>query len=141
MAAAIDLSNLQDAIGNLLANDAGVTAILGSHDGRIQGATDPDVPLPYITLGESDSRDASVQFLASKFVRFPVHIWTEERGFAQNKRIEAAVVSLLDDEDPQWSVTGVRVVSSFHERSSFYRDLEDGVRHGIVEFDITVEPA
>jgi len=106
MASVIDLSVLQDAIGNMLANDAGVTAVLGSHNGRIQGATDINVPFPYVTLGESESLDSSVQFLASKSVLFTVHVWTEESGFIQNKRIESAIVALLDNEDPSWSVSG-----------------------------------
>jgi len=37
----ISLSDLQDAVGALLEADAGVTAVLGSHDARILGGPDP----------------------------------------------------------------------------------------------------
>ena len=141
MATPINLADLQTAIGNMLAGDAGVTAQLGSHDGRISDGSDPDIPLPNVTLGDSEARDDSVQFLSAKQIYFPVHIWTEEKGFGQNKRIEAAIVALLDQDDPQWVIPGLRVVSSFHLNTRFMNDLEDGVRHGVAEFEMSVEPA
>lgn len=138
MARKIDLSELQNSVGQLLGGDADLTALLGARNGRIQGAASPKVELPYVSIGESDIGDTSVQGLAAKRVRFMCHVWTNERGFTQNKQIEAAIVAALDD--TVWNVPNLRVVSCFHERSDFMRDPMEGVRHGVVEFDIEVEP-
>lgn len=138
MARKIDLSELQNSVGQLLGGDAELTTLLGSRNGRIQGAASPKVDLPYVSIGESDIGDTSVQGLAAKRVRFMCHVWTNERGFTQNKQIEAAIVAALDDN--VWVVPNLRVVSCFHERSDFMRDPMEGVRHGVVEFDIEVEP-
>lgn len=140
MATAVNLASVQDAIGNMLAADAAVTAALGSHLGRIQGADVADeVALPYVQIGDDEIRDVSVQFLTAKDVRLKVHIWTAERGFAQCKSIEAAVVALLDD--AEITVPALRVVSIFHAVSNFMKDVNNGVRHGVAEFDLSVVPA
>lgn len=139
MSRSIDLSALQDAIGVMLGSDATLTTLLGNRDGRIQGAASPQVALPYISIGESDVLDQGVQGLAAKRVRFQCHIWTDERGFTASKKIEAAIVALLDDN--AFAVTGHRVVSCFHQRSDFMRDPAEGVRHGVCEFDIELEAA
>lgn len=136
MAAVINLAPLQDAVGNVLATNSAVTSALGSHNGRIQGATASTVAMPYITIGDDEVNDDSVQGQAIKAVRLKVHIWTAERGFVQSKAIEGAVVAALDDEP--LTVAGLRVVSVFHRGSNFMRDIEDGVRHAVVEFDIDV---
>lgn len=139
MARAIDLSALQNAVGNMLADDAALTTLLGDRNGRIQGAASPTVDLPYVSIGESDSIDQSVQSLSAKRVRFQAHIWTNERGFDLNKKIEARIVELLDENE--FTVAGHRIVSCFHARSDFMRDPEDGVRHGVSDFDIDIEPS
>lgn len=135
----INLSIIQDAIGQLLASDASVTAALGTHDGRILGGPDPLATFPYLTIGEDETRDASVQFLTGKTFRFPVHIWTQEAGFAQCKEIEAAVVAALDDEDGFSLPSGLRCVCSFHEGSRFMRDPRNGIKHGVAEFTAEIE--
>ncbi|MEL7111162.1 MAG: DUF3168 domain-containing protein [Pseudomonadota bacterium] len=139
MARKIDLSALQDAIGILLAEDSELTTLLGNKNGRIQGAGSAEVDFPYVSIGESDVTDTSVQGLAAKRVRFQCHTWTNERGFHSNKKIDARIVAILDGN--AFDVTDHRVVSCFHERSEFMRDPEDGIRHGISEFDIEIEAA
>lgn len=139
MARSIDLSALQNAVGTLLAADADLTTLLGDRVGRIQGAASPTVDLPYVSIGESDVFDTSVQNLSAKRVRFRAKIWTNERGFDLNKKIEARIVTVLDENE--FAVAGHRIVSCFHERSDFMRDPEDGVRQGVVDFDIEIEPS
>lgn len=138
MSRPIDLSKLQDAVGELLASDASVTALLGDRPGRIQGATRSDVSLPFISIGDSDSLDQGVQGLAAQRVRFNCHIFTAEDGFDLSKQIEGAVVAAMDDN--AFAVAEHRVVSCFHEESRFFRDPMEGVRHAVVEFDIQIEP-
>ncbi len=138
MANRINLADLQDAVALTLAKDADLTTEIGDRNGNIQGAASPEVALPYISIGEVDVTDESVQCLTAKRVRLQIHIWTDERGFHKNKRCEAAIVAALDDN--AFAVTDHRVVSCFHERSDFMRDPEAGVRHGVVEFDVTIEP-
>ena len=133
----IDQSKLQTAVGTMMANDAGLTSLLGDRVGRIQGATSSDTAFPYVSLGDDFVIDASVQGLAARTVRMKIHVWTQELGFTLNKKIESHIVALFDDEPI--SVIGHRVVSCFHYRSQFSRGLMQGVRHGEIEFEVELE--
>lgn len=133
----VDLSKLQDAVGLLLQDDAGVTAVLGNHAGRIQGGTDPKIKPPYITIGEDDALDTSTDCLKASRVSFPIKIWTAEPGFHLNKKIASAVAALLDD--TAFDVEGHRIVSSFVMSTRFFRDPAEGVRQGVVELQIDIE--
>lgn len=137
----MNLSELQDAIGGLLEGDAGVTAVLGSHDARILGGPDPDAVFPYLTIGEDQARDTSVQFLTANDVFLTVHVWTKEDGFASCKAIAGAVADLLDDEDGFAVSASVRCCACFHRSSRFMRDPRAGVRHGVIEFEAQIETA
>lgn len=135
----INLATVQDAFGLILEADAAVTAALGSHTGRILGGTDPTATFPYVTIGEDEPTDASVQALEAKSLRMTIHIWTKEGGFAQCKTVEAAIVAALDSADGHAMPAGLRCVSCFHERSRFMRDPVNGIRHGVVEFTADIE--
>lgn len=135
----INLATVQDAFGFILEGDASVTAALGSHNGRILGGTDPTATFPYLTIGEDEPTDSSVQDLEAKSLRMTIHIWTKEGGFAQCKTVEAAVVAALDTADGHDMPAGLRCVSCFHERTRFMRDPVNGIRHGIVEFTADIE--
>ncbi len=137
MAKNIDQSQLQTAIGQFLAADASLSALLGDASGRIQGHPNSDIPLPYISIGDDWSRDASVQGLSARKVRVSVHAWTKEKGFALNKEIESHVVGLLDEADI--AVPGHRVVSCFHFRTRFIRGKDIDVKHGNIEFEVDLE--
>ena len=135
----INLATVQDAFGLLLAGDSAVTASLGSHNGRILGGTDPAATYPYLTIGEDEPTDASVQNLEAKSLLMTIHIWTKEGGFAQNKTIEAAIVSALDSEDGHTMPAGLRCSGCFHRKTRFMRDPKNGIRHGVVEFIADIE--
>ena len=135
----INLSSVQDAFGLIMEADAALTAALGSHNGRILGGTDPTATFPYLTIGEDESRDVSVQSLTAKALRLTVHIWTKEGGFAQCKTIEGALIAALDSEDGHAMPAGVHCPSCFHERTRFMRDPKNGIRHGVVEFYVDIE--
>ena len=134
---AVNLATLQDALGNLLAADAAVTAQLGHHNGRIQGAPSAEAQFPYLTIGEDEAADSSTQCVSGERVRAAIVVWTREGGFRQCKAIAAAVKSALDGN--LFAVSGHRVVTCHHERSRFMRDLVDGVRQGRLEFTIEIE--
>lgn len=137
MATLIDHSKLQTAVGQLLAADAELTTLLGDRNGRIQGHARSDIAMPYVTIGADRVTDNSVQGLAAKSIIMEMQIFTEENGFTLNKQIASRIVVMFDD--VEFAVTDHRVVSCFFRRQRFYRDLMDGARRGVVEFDVELE--
>jgi hypothetical protein len=135
----INLSAIQDAVGAILEADADVTAALGSHNARILGGPDPSAVFPYLTIGEDDAKDVSVQFLEAKSIRLIVHVWTKEDGFASCKEIGAAVISALETEDGFDLPAGLRCVLCYPEGERYMRDPRNGIRHGVIELTTEIE--
>jgi hypothetical protein len=135
----MNLAELQDAIGALLEADAGVTAALGSHDARILGGPDPNAAFPYLTIGEDEERDTSVQFLTSSDVFVRIHIWTKEDGFSQCKAIAGAIRAAMDTDDGFPVSDNIRCCGSYFRTARFMRDPRGGIRHGIVGFELRNE--
>lgn len=126
----IDALALQDAIGTLIADN------IGEIEGVI-AAPDNSVAYPYVTLGEDEEADASTQCVAGSDIFFPIHVWTKEKGWTQNKRICCDIRSLLNE--AEIVVSGHVVKSIYFRRARRIPDPELGIRHGVMEFDVWIE--
>lgn len=85
---------LQKALFETLKNDAGLAQSLGG--ARIYDHVPPKTPFPYVTLGETLSRDwsTSSEMGAEHFLN--IQIWAKENGRRRVLDIAAKIVALLD---------------------------------------------
>lgn len=135
---AVDFQALTDAVGAVITAGAGASPSTElANLTAVFDATEDPQEFPYLVIGEHDALDASTQCVDGLSVNFPIHIFTREKGFSQCKAIEKALVDLFDNNE--FSVSGHKVISCFHNRSRFIRDPDRNVRHGIVELSIDIE--
>ena len=127
----IELDLLQDAVGEIL---AGIEALA-----KVLAYPDPQAPFPYALIGADEVEDEAVQFETRRKVWAPVHIYTQEPGFTQCKRITNEAIARLDGASIE--VAGAGVLSCFFKQSRFMRDPEPGIAHGVAEFEIRIRAA
>ncbi len=128
---------LQAALFAHLAAHADLMALLGGvhlHD---------DVPeeavFPYVTLGDTETRDWSTQTRRGHEHRVTLHVWSRHKGRREVQAIIAALDDALDGAAP--ALDGHVLVNL---RTVFWhalRDTDGETYHGIVRLRAVTEPA
>ncbi len=85
---------LQKALFEVLKNDAGLAQSLGG--AKIYDHVPPKTPFPYVTLGETSSRDWSTASEKGTEHFLNIQIWAKENGRRRVLDIAAKIVALLD---------------------------------------------
>jgi len=128
----------QRALVAMLKADSGVAAHVA---GRVYDRV-PESPIePYIRIGDdmvvSDGADC---FERSVDVSSRIHVFSIEPGKVQAKRICAAIVDAMDSATlnvgPDWALAEVS-----HNRTVYLDDPDGLTTHGIVDFQVYMDPA
>lgn len=126
MADGMDL-DLQKAIVTALRADSTFTGLVA---GRLYEDVVPNPSFPYVTIGETQENDDSVQFLTASEMFVDIHVWTRDSGFSSCKAICDAIKATLDDQD--LVLTDQRCVSILHRITRTFRDADMLTKHGVV---------
>ena len=127
-------SALQEAIFDLLRNDAGLAAFAG--EAIFDQA--PAGPLPdlYVTLGEENVRDASDRSGTGSRHLLTVEVTTDSAGFRRAKQAAGAVCDALQDARP--SLTRGRLVTLRFDRATARRRDRGETRQIVLRFHARV---
>jgi hypothetical protein len=127
---------LQKALVATLTAYAALTALLGA--ARVYDVPPNDTPYPYVTIGQSSSRDWStgVEEGAEHLITF--HIWSEKAGRKETYSIAAAIRTALHD--AALTLDGHRLVNLRHEFTEARRTNDGHLHHGLTRYRAVTEP-
>lgn len=128
--------SLQQAVYAALSGNAGLTALLGAE--RIYDDTPQTAPYPYITLGQTSSRDWGAGSEDGEEHTLTLHVWSQEGGRGEAQRIMGAIRDVLHDR--ALTLAGHRLVNLRHELSDARRDPDGATIHGLVRYRAVTEP-
>jgi len=127
---------LQTAVHATLSADAGVLSALGG--GRIYDHVPCGGPHPYVTFGETVSRDWSTGSEDGEEHLLTLHVWSQAAGRREAVEIAGAIRSALHHQALE--LAGHRLVSLQHESSEFRREGDGVTYRGIVRLRAVTEP-
>lgn len=125
---------LQQAVFAALAADSGVAALVG---GRIHDEVPRNGVFPYLVLGEAEMRDWSTKTDTGAALVFPVTVWSRTPGFAEAKRIAAAVQAALAG--AALTLAGAKLVDLAFQGASFARARDGVTRSATLKFRALLE--
>lgn len=128
--------SLQRSIYQTLSTDTGLTTLLGGP--RVYDDVPQDANLPFLTLGQSTSRDWSTGTEDGEEHIVTLHVWSEAGGKKEAQEIIGKVRELLHDS--HLPLTEHRLVNLRHEYSEARRDPDGETIHGIIRYRAVTEP-
>jgi hypothetical protein len=130
---------LQDAVYQALKADAALIALIGNPSGDVRLYQDvpADPVFPYVTIGEDQANDDSVEHLDAEEIFFDLHVWSRESSWAEAKQIAAALRSILHNAD--LTLDYGRCVQIQHRITRSFTDADNETRHGVVTFRALTE--
>lgn len=133
MADGMDLS-LQKAIVAVLSADADMILMIGD---RLYEEVPEEPGFPYVTIGDTQDLDDSVQDQDASEMFVDVHVWSTATGYEECKRIAARVRRLIHDSD--LSLDEDRCVLINHRITRTFTDVDPTTKHSVVTFRALTE--
>lgn len=127
---------LQQALYAALAADAPLIAVIGPP--RLYDDVPPGAQFPYVTLGQSTTRDWSTGSESGDEHTVTLHVWSRAGGRREVHEIMGAVKSALHNR--ALTLAGHRLVNLRHELSETRRDADGKTYHGLVRLRAVTEP-
>ncbi len=127
---------LQKAIRQALAADAGLTALIGG--ARVFDDAPRDAPFPYVTFGQSTIQDWSTGSEDGDEHLITLHVWSRAAGRRETHEIMGALRAALGA--AALAPVGHRVVNLRYEFGEARRDPDGETYHGIVRYRAVTEP-
>lgn len=127
---------LQTGLRTTLLADSGLVTALGGE--QVFDDVPRDVPFPYITIGDIDTRDWSTQTSRGHEHTVTLHLWSRYRGRKQVQELIAEVDRILDGADPPLS--GYRLVNLSTIFWTAQREPDGQVYRGTVRLRAVTEP-
>ncbi len=127
--------DLQVAIYNALTSHAGTIAALGG--AHIFDDVPQRTKFPYVTIGDTDTRDWDTQTSTGHEHIITLHVWSNHRGRKQVQTIIAEIDEALDDQNltlQDHTLINLHVIFW-----SAMRDLEGDAYHGIIRLRAVTE--
>jgi Protein of unknown function (DUF3168) len=128
--------SLQQSIYATIATDPGVIALVGSP--RIHDDVPQNTPYPYLTLGQSTTRDWSTATEPGEEHILTLHVWSREAGHKQAQEIVDALRVALHDRT--MTLAGHRLINLRHVFSDARREADGETYHGILRLRAVTEP-
>jgi len=98
----------------------------------------PELPtFPYVTLGETQEIDDSVQCLDGSELFADFHIWSSKLDFSEVKQIASRMKRLIHLQD--LTLSEQRCVLIEHRVTRMFRDADSITKHGVVTFRALTE--
>jgi hypothetical protein len=127
---------LQTGLRTALLADSGLVTALGGE--QVFDDVPRDVPFPYITIGDIDTRDWSTQTSRGHEHTVTVHLWSRYRGRKQVQELIAEVDRILDGASPPLS--GYRLVNLSTVFWTAQREPDGEVYRGTMRLRAVTEP-
>ena len=127
---------LQQAIYATLAADAALIALIGPP--RLYDDVPPGAQFPYLTLGQSITRDWSTSSERGDEHTLTLHVWSRAGGRREVHEIMGVVKTVLHDR--ALALSGHRLVNLRHDRSESSREPDGKTYHGLVRLRAVTEP-
>lgn len=128
---------LQSAIFTTLQADTALLALLGGP--RIHDYAPQPVAFPYVTFGQSLTRDTDTSLEPGDEHVLTLHVWSRTEGRKEAAELVAVIRDALHDRP--LPLTGHRLVNLRHEFSELRRDADGETVRGLVRFRAVTEPA
>lgn len=125
---------LQKAIVAVLRADATLMGLIGE---RLYEDVPPNPDYPYVTIGQTQEVDDSVEYLTSSTIYVDVHVWTTTKGYKECKRICSHIRALVHDKP--LVLAEERLVTILHRVSRVFPDGDTVTKHGVVTFNALTE--
>lgn len=129
---------LQGAMVAVLAADGPLQALIGN-PARLYQQVPPNPTKPYVTIGDADENDDSVDNLDAAEIFPDVHVWSDSpaKDYVECKRICSAIRRALHNAD--LTLTENRCVQIQHRITRVFVDADNITRHGVVTFRALTE--
>lgn len=127
---------LQQALYAALAADAPLIALIGPP--RLYDDVPSGAQFPYLTLGQSSTRDWSAGSSPGDEHTVTLHVWSRAGGRREVHEIMGAVKSALHDR--ALTLADHRLVNLRHELSESRRDADGRTYHGLMRLRAVTEP-
>lgn len=127
--------DLQIAIRDALLNHPGTIAALGG--AAIYDDVPQCSPFPYVTIGDTDTRDWDTQTSTGHEHIMTLHVWSDHRGRKQVQTIIAEIDDALDDQS--LPLQDHQLVNLHIVFWSALRDLDGEAYHGIIRLRAVTE--
>ncbi len=127
---------LQTGIRAALLADSGLVTTLGG--AQVFDDVPRDVPFPYITVGDIDTRDWNTQTSRGHEHTVTIHLWSRYRGRKQVQELIGEVDRILDGAAPPLS--GYRLVNLSTIFWTAQREPDGQVYRGTVRLRAVTEP-
>ena len=127
---------LQQSIFATLGADLTIASLLGAP--RIYDQVPQPATYPYISFGQSTTRDADTGTDTSDEHLLTLHIWSRAEGRRETHLLIDAVRAALHDKP--LSLAGHRLINLRHDFSEARRDPDGDTLHGIVRLRAVTEP-
>lgn len=121
----------------LIAN-SNLTSLLASGSASVVDSPKQGAALPYIDLGEVETRDASTKSYVGDEVYMTIHVWSDYRGKKEISDIFKQIKTSLNRQE--LVVSENQLVDITFENSRVFRDADGVTQHGVIQFQaITIE--
>jgi hypothetical protein len=127
---------LQKAVYEALAADAGLAALLGA--ARVYDEVPRGAAFPYVTFGPNATRDWSTGTEAGSEHVITMRAWSKSGGEKDVHLILEAIRCALHD--VPLTLDGHHLVNLRHEMSDAMRDADGETYHGAARFRAVIEP-
>ncbi|MFW6076655.1 MAG: DUF3168 domain-containing protein [Hyphomicrobiales bacterium] len=127
---------LQTGLRAALLADADLVTALGGE--QVFDDVPREVPFPYITIGDIETRDWSTQTSRGHEHTIALHVWSRYRGRKQVQELIADVDRILDGQSPPLS--GYRLVNLSTVFWTAQREPDGEVYRGTVRLRAVTEP-
>lgn len=128
--------SLQQAIYSAVTTNAALNTLIGPP--RLYDDVPQNAVFPYLTLGQSTTRDWSTATEAGDEHRLTLHVWSRAGGRREAQEIMGALKAALHDQP--LTLTGHRLINLTHELSEARREPDGDTYHGLVRFRAVTEP-
>lgn len=127
---------LQAAIVGALKADSGLLALVGT---RVYDEVPVSPAFPYVTLGPVQVLPDKADCIDGVEIFPQIDAWSRTRGSPEAKRIGAAIVAALDDQD--LTVSGSLVVVFELQSINYLRDPDGLTHHAAITFRALLQAA
>ncbi len=126
--------DLQQAIFDKLDGDAALEAALGGA-GKVLDDVPDNTPLPYVVIGESETRDWSTHDTDGFEGTFTIYVYAESRGNKKAKDIQKIIWGLIHNKD--LGLVGRTQINLRCGLQTVIRESDGRTHKGIQRFDFT----
>lgn len=125
---------LQEEVIVALRASAAVSALVGA---RVYDLAPSSAVAPHISMGPATAIQADAECIEAQEITVQIDCWSEERGYAQVRRVADAVRRALRDAELPFQHNAIATFE--HEITRYMRDPDGISSHAAMTFSATIE--